>query len=50
MASPASDPHNPAVQMTAAGELMDHVKVSVIEAFTGDAILEKMKTAIAPLL
>ena len=36
--------------LSAAGELMDHVKVSVIEAFTGDAILEKMKTAIAPLL
>ena len=29
---------------------MDHVKVTVIEAFTDYAILEKMKTAIAPLL
>ena len=50
MSSPASASNNPAVQMIAVEELMDHVKLSVIKAFTDDAILEKMKTAIAPLI
>ena len=50
MSSSTSASNNPAVQMIAVEELMDHVKLSVIEAFTDDAILEKMKTAIAPLL
>ena len=50
MSSPVSASNNPTVPMIAVEELMVHVKVSVIEAFTDDAILEKMKTAIAPLL
>ena len=45
-----SDPNNPATTMIDVSNLLDHVKLSVIEAFTDDGILKKVKAVIAPLL